>query len=102
MSHLVSTPATDTTCPRCRTPLLVALDEGLTARVDATPLPNRQAEITALLDSRWTYTHTRSNHLIHRDAPRIAAGTLHGPIHAEHRCGNRPQQLTIEDLIGQQ
>lgn len=99
MSHLISTTATETTCPRCHTPLLVALDDGLPARVDAQPLPDRAAEIAALLDNRWTYTRTHYGQLIHRDATRIAARTLQGTIHAEHKCEG-PEQLMIDDLIG--
>lgn len=101
MSHFASTPATDTTCPRCRANLLTALDEGLRARVDATPLADRQAEIAALLQGRWTYTRIANGQLVHRDAPRIAAGALRGPTHAEHKCVG-PTQLMIDDLIGMQ
>jgi hypothetical protein len=84
--HLVSTPAKAETCPGCRAALLVALDEGLTARVDATPLPDRPAEIAALLAGRRTYTRLRNNELVHRDADRIADPRLRGDIHAQHQC----------------
>ncbi|MEU5549224.1 hypothetical protein ABZ738_05595 [Micromonospora sp. NPDC047793] len=99
--HLISTTATPGTCPRCRRPVITALDDGIPARVDATPLPDRQAEIAALLEGRWTYTHTTNRHLIHRDAARITANTLTGTIHAEHKCTGAIQ-LTLDDLIGNQ
>lgn len=84
--HFISTAAKEARCPHCRRPILTALDEGLTARVDQAPLPDRQAEIAALLDGRRTYVHTTYNQLVYRDASRIAGGSIQGPIHAEHRC----------------
>lgn len=96
--HLVSTTAAEARCDRCRRPLLVALDEGLTARVDATPLPDHSAELAALIEGRWTYTRIHGQ-LIHRTAPRITANPI-GSVHAEHRCPKKPTQLTI-DQIGQ-
>lgn len=93
-----STLAAPESCDRCRAPLLVALDEGLTARVNATPLPNRDAEIAALIQGLWTYTLTNNRHLIYRSAERITAGMLRGTIHAQHHC-NGPQQLTFDDLM---
>ncbi|MCX4474835.1 hypothetical protein OOK41_31745 [Micromonospora sp. NBC_01655] len=98
--HFISTTATEARCPRCHAALLTALDEGLPVRVDATPLPDRAAEINALLDGRWTYTHTANKHLVIRDEHRIAANTMRGTVHAEHKCTG-PTQLTIEDLIGE-
>ncbi|MEV4384379.1 hypothetical protein AB0J68_01420 [Micromonospora sp. NPDC049580] len=95
-----STVATPQPCDRCHAALLVALDEGLTARVDATPLPNRQAEIAALIQGLWTYTHTNNRHLVYRSAERITGNTLRGTIHAQHQC-NGPTQLTLDDLMGQ-
>jgi len=100
MTYFASTRATDTTCPRCRAAVLVALDEGLRVRADSTPLPDRQSEIAALLDGRQTYTLTAHRHLIHRTAERIATDRLRGTIHAEHKCVT-PTQLTI-DQIGRQ
>ncbi|WP_245603603.1 hypothetical protein [Salinispora cortesiana] len=97
--HFLSTIAAESRCPRCRKPILTALDEGSPARVDTTPLPDRASEIAALLDNRATYTLTRNQHLIYRDAHRITANTLQGTIHAEHTC-TRPTQLTLDDLIG--
>lgn len=85
-SHLVSTQATATTCPRCDTPLLVALDEGLTARVDAKPIQPSK-EIAVLLEGRWTYNHAHKQ-LAHRDPARIRTDRTN-PIHAEHRCPQR-------------
>ncbi len=99
MSHLTSTVARGKPCPRCHKPTLVALDEGIPARVDAIPLADLQAEIAALLQGRWTYIHTTYGHLVHRDPNRIAANTIRGPIHAEHRC-RRNEQLTLDKMIG--
>ncbi|WP_194821278.1 hypothetical protein [Micromonospora sp. S-DT3-3-22] len=98
--HLASTTATETRCHRCHTALLTALDDGLTARVNAAPLLDRQAEIAALLNGLATYVLTSNRHLIHRDAERITANTLRGTIHAEHQCTG-PTQLTLDDLIGE-
>lgn len=99
--HFASTAAKATECPRCRAALLTAHDEGLRATVDLEPLADRAAEIEALLDGRWTYTHTQWGHLVYRDASRIAAGTLRGTIHAQHKCVGTVQ-LTLDDLIGTQ
>ncbi len=95
--HLVSTTATPRTCT-CGAPILTAHDEGLPARVDATPIPIGD-EIATLLTGRRTYTHTWIGQLIHRTPGRIASRRLdHHPIHAEHRCPpKQPQdeQLTL-------
>lgn len=99
--HFVSTLTKETRCPRCHTALLTALDDGVPARVDAAPLPDRTAEIAALLDNRMTYIHTTNRHLIYRDATRITGNTIPGTIHAEHKCTG-PAQLTLDDLIGNQ
>lgn len=99
--HLISTVAGDHRCDRCRAPIITALDDGIPARVDATPLRDRQAEIAALLDGKWTYVLTINRHLIHRDADRITANNIAGTIHAEHKCTG-PAQLTFDDLIGAQ
>ncbi|MER5703494.1 hypothetical protein ABT023_16335 [Micromonospora sp. NPDC002296] len=101
MTHFISTPAALATCPRCRLPIITAHDEGIRVRVDLVPLPDQAAEIAALLQGRTTYTRLRNGHLVTRDAPRIAARTLTGPTHADHRCTG-PKQLTIDDLIGAQ
>lgn len=82
--HLVNTPATPTVCPRCQRLILAAIAEGIPARVDVTAL-DQGAEITALLEGRWTYTFT-AGELVHRDATRIAGRHLRGPVLAEHRC----------------
>ena|SRR5687767_13343368 len=95
MTHFVSTVATPSRCPRCRTPILTALDEGLTARVDLAPLRDRQAEIAALLTGRRTYNRLNIGHLVYRDATRIAGNSLAGTVHAEHQCDRQPQQLTL-------
>ncbi|MBM0274121.1 hypothetical protein [Micromonospora tarensis] len=93
-----STLTAPTRCPRCHAPTLTALDEGIPARVNATPLPNRQAEIDALIQGLMTYTHTNNRHLVYRTPERITANTLRGTIHAEHHC-NGPTQLTFDDLV---
>ncbi|GIJ51298.1 hypothetical protein Val02_81840 [Virgisporangium aliadipatigenens] len=94
MSHLISTDATRTSC-RCGAVVLVAVDEGLAVRADADPIPPT-AEIAALVDGRWTYTHA-GGQLIYRDAARIRSNTPAGCIHREHRCIKKPEQL---DLFG--
>lgn len=99
--HFASTTATDSHCQRCQGPILTALDEGITARVDARPLPNPAAEVAALLDNRRTFVLTANRLLIYRDASRIAGGKQRGSIHAEHRCSG-PTQLSFDDLIGNQ
>lgn len=90
--HLVSTTVQPATCPRCRRQILVALDEGLPARVDPAPITPAE-EIAALLTGRWTYTRTRQGDLIHRDAGRIR-GHPPGDIHIEHRC-EKPRQASL-------
>lgn len=102
MTHFICTPAKLTACPRCRLPIITAHDEGLRVRADLVPLPDTpQAEIAALLEGRATYTRLINGELVTRSAERIAARTLNGPIHADHRCTGQIQ-LTIDDLIGEQ
>lgn len=103
MSHLISKPTTETTCPRCRTATLSGIDEGIPARVDRAPLATQAAEIAALVDNRRTFTHTANRFLIYRDASRIAGGQLNGrgTVHAEHKCTGQVQ-LTIDEMIGHQ
>lgn len=84
--YLASTTTRKTRCRHCRATILVGLAEGLRARVDVQPLEGVVAEVDAQLERRWTYTLATNGELIQRDAPRIAAGLLSGPIHAEHRC----------------
>ena len=91
-THLISTVANETACPRCHGAILTALDEGLPARVDTTPLPNHQAEIAALLTGRRTYTQLPTGELAHRDPDRITDPNLRGTIHAEHKCPPQPSQ----------
>lgn len=80
---MISTLTKPGTCPRCHSQLLVALDAGLPAQVDATPITTSQ-EIAALIEGRWTYLHIHQQ-LIHRTAAIITGGRT-GNIHAEHRC----------------
>ena len=101
MSHLISKPASETTCPRCRRQTLSGIDEGIPARVDRAPLATPAAEVNALLHGRRTFTLTRNRFLIHRDASRITGGQLRGTTHAEHKCTGQVQ-LTIDQMIGQQ
>jgi hypothetical protein len=89
MTYFMSTKAKADQCRRCRGRVLAALDEGLAVRVDAEPLPDREAEIAALLAGLWTYVHTEYGDLIHRDACRIAGGSIQGTVHAEHKCEKR-------------
>jgi len=97
MTHFETTTITEARCPGCHKPILVGQFEGLPARVDTKPLADRQAEIAALLDGRWTYVLTKYRQLWHRDADRIRSNTIDGPIHAEHRCDERAIQLTLFD-----
>lgn len=98
MTWFQSTRATEATCPRCRAPILTALDEGVPATVDATPLPDRAAEIAVLLDGRKTYSHAQKQ-IFYRNATRIRDTTINGTIHAEHRCAG-PQQTLLDELDG--
>lgn len=88
--HLISTTAAGKPCPGCTAPILTALDEGLTATVDAEPITGPEVQI--LITGRRTYTLHANNELTYRDAGRIIGGHLRGTIHAEHRC---PQPTLI-------
>ncbi|WP_148083677.1 hypothetical protein [Micromonospora sp. Llam0] len=94
--HLVSTPAKLTTCPRCKTPVLVALDEGLRAVVDLAAIPPAE-EIRALLSGRKTYTRLQCGELVYREPDRIRGGLLKGDLHQQHTCQRktRPAQLEL-------
>jgi hypothetical protein len=95
--HLISTIATEQTC-RCGTRLLVALDSGISVRVDARQLPDRTAELTALVEGRYTFTRIHIGYLVLRTAGEITAPALTGTVHREHRCPSRPDQLTIDQI----
>lgn len=84
---LITTAVAGSVHPRCGTPVLTGIAEGLLARVDLTPL-NRAGEIRALIAGLQTYTLTRTG-LVHRDACRIAGTALTGPVLAEHACHHR-------------
>ncbi|GAB7039724.1 MULTISPECIES: hypothetical protein [Catenuloplanes] len=98
MEHLLSTPAALSRCPRCRSITITALDEGIRVRADLIPLPDRNAEIEALLDGRRTYSRLRNNELAYRYPYRMKDPVLNGPIHAQHQCPPRPMQATIFDI----
>lgn len=83
--HLVTTKAAHAACEHCGASILAGLAEGVPTRVDAVPLP-LGGEPAAHAERRWTYTLTAGGELVHRDASRIAAGSLTGPVHADHRC----------------
>jgi hypothetical protein len=87
--HLITTRARTTTCPGCAAPILTAIDAGLPAHVNPTPIPPQQ-EATILLTGAWTYTHTTAGHLIHRHPDHIRTGQPTGPIHATHKCPTPP------------
>ena len=90
--HLATTRAKPDTCHRCQDHILTGLAEGLTARVDATPLPDRNAEIAALLAGLRTYTCFSNHELAYRDPTRIRDRRLGKcDVHAEHKC-TRPEQ----------
>lgn len=86
MTHLITTPATLGTCPRCWLPTLTGIDEGIPVRVDLIPLPNLAAEINALAAGRWTYARLRDGSLAHRDTDRLADPQLSAPVHVQHTC----------------
>jgi hypothetical protein len=86
MPWWASTTVTATNCHRCDGLLLVALEEGIVARVDAHPIP-RERELESLLAGKRTYTHAR-HQLIFRDPARIRSHDP-DPIHAEHQCPRR-------------
>jgi hypothetical protein len=87
--HLITTRARNTTCPGCAAPILTAIDAGLPAHVDATPIDPAN-EIGILLTGAWTYTHTTAGHLIHRHPDHIRTGQPTGPIHQQHKCPTPP------------
>lgn len=98
--HLISTTATDRTCPRCHAPILTALDEGLPATIDREPIA-ATTEVAILLTGRRTYTKTHGGQLIHRTPERIRGGWLRGgTIHAEHKCDQPPSEQLTFDLTG--
>jgi hypothetical protein len=70
-------------CEFCSDTILAGLAEGLTARVDLSPIGDEPA---ARAEKRRTFTLTTAGELIERDAYRIAAGLLRGPVHGGHRC----------------
>jgi hypothetical protein len=78
-------------CPRCRTPILVGLDDdhaALPARVDPTTLDSA-GELAALITERQTYNIWRAAggyELTHRDGFHVA-GARNAPVVAEHACG---------------
>lgn len=81
-SPLASTTARERRCARCGRRVLIALDEGLLARVDAAPAN----ELESLARGLRTYDHTVTGQLIERTPERLS-GAPRGVIHAEHRCG---------------
>lgn len=95
--HLITTTAKESHCGRCGAAILTATDEGLNARVDATPLRDRHAEIAALLDGRRTYKRALGGQLHYRDEYQLRKPDEPGQhIHAEHRCRPRSKQLTLD------
>lgn len=90
-NHLITTAANGALCPRCRAIVLLGVAEGLTARVDLTPI-NRAGEIAALLANLQTYSLSRTG-LVHRDAGRIGGSKLRGPVLAQHQCGRQIQVI---------
>lgn len=95
--HLISTNTRAITCPRCGTALLAAHDRGRPVTVDAEPLPDRNAEIAALLRNLHTYIHAYRQ-LIHRTPEKIRSGWPEGTIHVTHQC---PQQQRQNELRAQ-
>lgn len=93
--HLISTPARIAACPRCKTPVYTALDEGLRAVVDLAALDPAD-EIRALLTGRKTYTRLRCGELVYREPDRIRAGLLKGHLHQQHTCQRKTHPAQLE------
>lgn len=81
--HLITTTAEPCPCHRCGAPTLTGWADGLHARVGTQPL-NRDGELAAILAGRRTYTLTHEG-LVHRDRWHLTHP--HGPILANHACG---------------
>lgn len=84
--HLVTT-TTHVTTHRCGQIVLEGTVEGLTTRVDPTPL-TATGELVALLTGRWTYALSPGRELWHRNRWRIRRRDH--PVLAAHRCGLPP------------
>jgi hypothetical protein len=93
--HLITTPAKSTKCPGCGAALLVGLSDGLSARVDETPITPAD-EFGVLAKGLWTYIRIPSGYLIHRTAGHITSGRPRGAIHAQHQCHQPDLNLSGE------
>lgn len=78
-AHLITTTATVRTCPRCARPILAGIAEGLSARVDLTPVTD------TFRDDRATYSLI-AGQLHERDDFARAAGLPRWPVLAAHAC----------------
>lgn len=79
--HLVSTPATPSTCPRCRAATLTGLAEGLIAHADTQPISH--TDEAALQAAGHTTYALIAGELVHRDDTRTSPTEQ---LHAEHHC----------------
>lgn len=97
--HLITTAVELHFCPRCASYVLDGVAEGEPARVDLIPVTELGA-LWAILSGRRTYwlrqrwadtpADSRGAALIIRDAGRIRAGRITGPILITHRCNQAP------------
>ncbi len=90
--HLISTRAIEGQC-RCGLLILAGLDEGISVKVDATPV-DRSGELAALLDGRKTFALV-AHELVHRHPGRIRFGLTGSSVHVEHRCAANYVQPTL-------
>jgi hypothetical protein len=83
-------------CGRCRRYVLTGTDDlGIDVTLDLEVLDQPNAELTAVLDGRLTYSlHTTTNQITHRSPHRIVAtpaGTRpRTEVHPDHRCEDNP------------
>lgn len=97
--HMITTAVALDYCRRCAAFVLCAVAEGEPARVDPIPVTELGA-LVAILSGRRTYwlrprwadtpADSRGAALVYRDAGRIRAGLITGPILITHRCNQAP------------
>jgi hypothetical protein len=99
--HLICTPPRASTCPQCKTKILVAHCYGEPVRLDCAHL-NRRGEVIALISGIGTYqwgdtrdekVRRRSPGMIAKEWPLIAW------VHADHRCGFQWQPEHLEQRV---
>ncbi len=85
--HLITTPATPSTCRRCSALILAGLSDGVETRADPISL-NPSGEATALISGLPTFALTADGMVI-RDSEHLRYPA--GPVVAAHRCGRAVQ-----------